>query len=199
MKLAVFYYGSLNSDFARKQDWSKFDLGVFACNNIDILKSKLRVFSYTHKGDSEQKEKFKLPNNGLFLDYATAPKEYINNLADILHKSNRQLIVNTGWGTHMREDYGRADTLLFESFLGTHSGDDKKWPAKYFRRDEAQDMKKLRLLKRNYKVITMTYGPSTDKAFARKCFEKAKESDYFVYTQYPLWEAEDSGFELFSI
>ncbi|MFO8015894.1 MAG: hypothetical protein R6U32_02210 [Candidatus Woesearchaeota archaeon] len=111
------------------------------------------------------------------------------------------MIVNAGWGTHKRHDYGSADIVLIESFLGTNSGDDGNWPVIYSKRDEQPDLMKLRGLKqRGYEVITLTYRPSSELDFALSSFEKAKAngSDYFIYSQAPSWEKEGSGFKLFT-
>jgi len=90
-----------------------------------------------------------------------------------------------------------ADILLIESFIGTHSGDNKKIPLTYSRRDEATDIKRINTLKQlGYKTIALSYGPSEDITFANHCKDKAKEADYFIYTQPPGWE--HPGFKLFS-
>jgi len=197
MKSACLYFGSLNGEFAKKQDWTKFSLGIFASDNLepiqDARKKGTKVFSYTHKDDKLFEERLSADNDGLFLDYSTAPNEYINDLANRLHQINKQLILNTGWGKNKRTDYGKADILLVESFLGTNSGDDGKWPVTYSKTEEHTDLKRLEDLK-TYKLIALTYGPSTDLEFANYCKNKAK--DYFIYTQTPGWEKD--GFRLFT-
>jgi hypothetical protein len=206
MKIAAIYFGSLKSSFALAQDWSKFDLGIFASDSLDALQnareSGTRVFSYTHRTDAHQIDRLDSGlNDGLFLDWATAPNQYIDSLVTRLHDKQKSLIVNTGWGAHTRSDYGHADILLFESFLGTNSGDNGKWPVDYSKTDEHADIKKLRILKqKGYKLITLTYGPSCDRVFALDCHEKARihGSDYFIYTQAPGWEKEGSGFQIFT-
>lgn len=205
MDIATFYFGSLRSRFAQSQDWSQFALGVFASKHLEEIQNHriegIEIFSYTHRKDSQQNEKAdSLLNDGIFLDWTTAPEQYIDSLVSRLHKQNKKLIVNTGWGTHLRDNYGFADILLIESFLGTNSGDDGKWPVRYSRRETESDIRKLKMLKkRGYQVVTLTYGPSEDIAFARDCHDIAKDngSDFFMYIQAPGWEKADSGYGLF--
>ncbi|MFH1439485.1 MAG: hypothetical protein ABIG89_02900 [Candidatus Woesearchaeota archaeon] len=206
MKVATIYFGSLSSRFATMQDWSNLDLGILASDNLNTIQgariSGTKVFSYTHRKDSQQESKLQSNlNDGLFLDWATAPNEYIDSLVCKLHQQEKKMIVNTGWGTHRRYDYGSADIVLFESFLGTNSGDDGNWPVMYSRRDEQSDLIKLRALKtKGYEVIALTYGPSSEVDFALSSFEKARiyGCDYFIYSQAPGWEKEGSGFRLFT-
>ncbi|MFC1730589.1 hypothetical protein ACFL6I_09650 [candidate division KSB1 bacterium] len=201
MENAAIYFGSLKSSFAREQDWEKFSLGIFASEHLDLVQNKgIQVFSYSHKDDSNLKNKIDDMNNGIFLDWASVPNGFINDLAQKLHRAGKKIIVNTGWGLHSRSDYGNADILLLESFLGMNSGDDGVWPVKYSRTDEGADIRKLRALKeKGYKSITLSYGPSADMNFANYCRNIAEQNcaDFFIYCQAPGWEKEGSGFKLF--
>ena len=198
-------FWKLKSRFAAQQDWSCFDLGIFASEWMGILDRArgegLEAFSYTHRNDRSQKEKILSEHNdGVFLDWASADNVYIDNLAVGLHDRGKKIIVNTGWGRHKRHDYGKADILLIESFLGTNSGDDGEWPVKYSKTSEEADIGKLKSLKQEgYNVIALTYGPVTEISFARDCFGKARDNgnDYFMYVQAPGWEKDNSGYRLF--
>ncbi len=205
MKNAVIYFGSLVSPFARDQDWSKYALAIVACDKLEELRSfrsrGLKVFSYTHRHDKDQNHKMcTLDNDGLMLDWSTAPESRLGTLAESLRGRGKSLIVNTGWGSHDKMDYGPADMLIVESFIGSHSGDDGKWPVTYVRRDETSDMLRVEMLARlGYSVIALSYGPSEDAAFAFRCMKQAQAAyaDLFIYCQAPGWEKGGSGFRFY--
>ena len=172
MKNAVIYNGSLESEFAKKQHWSVYSIAIIASKYLANLqpyrRSGLLVFSYTHRKDPDQQIKLVSDeNDGVMLDWSTAPREYIHSLSNALHSRDKLLMVNTGWGSHKKVDYDSADILLVESFIGTNSGDDGKWPVKYTRRDECNDVQRMQTLADlGYVTTALSYGASNDMRFA---------------------------------
>lgn len=202
MDPAVLYNGWLTSDFARAQRWERYRLAIVAGRELETLapyRAKgLLVLRYTANGDEARDEKIDDPRcDGLFLDHSTAPVELLTGLATRLHARSKLLAVNTGWGANTREDFGPADLLLVESFLGTHTGDEGKWPVLYSRTDPARDLQRLhRLRARGYPVIALTFGPRQDTALARSSMAAAASGGarYFIYQQVPGWEMPGADF-----
>lgn len=212
MKIAVFYNGSLRHPFAKKQNWADFDLGIFAGKTLEDIqwarKKGLLVFPYwspTEKNKTPreiQKRQDDIVidtlNDGLYADWSDAPVDDINRLVEKLNRQDKRFVLNTGWGTLTRTDYGKADILLVESFIGSNREVDGK--TEYFLRDEKKDIQRLEsLTEAGYKVIALTYGPITDRKFAMHCHEKARKhgAEYFIYQHPPGWAAEGSGFDFF--
>lgn len=202
MKNAVIYFGSLRSAFAAAQDWTPYSIAIIASDGLEVLspyrQAGLRVFAYTHRHDDHFSAKLASDeNDGLFLDWATPPAAFVENLCTELHRGCRRLIVNTGWGANTQVDYGPADMLMVESFIGTNSGDDGRWPVVYSRRDRHVDEARVRTLRQHgYEVMALTYGHAEDRRFAEHCRTRAAAAgaSYFLYSQAPGWEMEGSGF-----
>ncbi len=204
MKSAIIYNGSIESEFAKNQAWENYPLAIVASKELDAL-SKYReqgllVISYTHPDDDEMKEKISSKqNDGMFLDLAVnvSTKE-IDKLKKKLRRKNKILIVNTGWGSNERSDYGSADMAMVESFIGSNSGDDGIFPVTYSRRPDEVDIGKVRELKAcGYEVVAISYGESDDLAFCEECKSKAEHAgaDYYIYSQPPMWEMPGCNFK----
>ena len=194
----VQYFGSLKSPFARKQRWGNYDLAIVAGVELKKLKSyrNLTVLSYTHWTDEQMVHKIDAKHNhGIFMDWGSIPPAEVARLKLRL-PPGKVLAVNTGWGSNPQTDYGPADIVMVESFIGSHKENDK-YPAEWVVRESKTDMTKVfRLRQKGYKVIALSYGPSEDATFRRSCRIAAANAgaDYFIYTQPPGWEKDGSGF-----
>ena len=199
---AVHYYGSLASGFARRQKWERYDLAITADKELQYISRVpgLRVLSTTHGCDPNLSFKLGTPyNDGIMFDGARASTLDITRLKRAL-LPEKILAINTGWGSNPRIDYGCADMVMVESFIGSHN-DDGRYPVDYFVRPPELDMEKVLALKTfGYKVIALTYGPSEDWLFCEKCLELAARcgADYFIYTQPPGWEMPGSGYRFWA-
>jgi hypothetical protein len=202
LKPAILYHGKLNSAFAVRQDWSKYDLAIVADDepvSLDEYRLKgMKVLSYTHPRDDDHIDRqiISFNNDGIFLDLAVqVDPQTLKEIYGLCMVEGKLLAVNSGWASNTREDYGHADIVMVESFFGTFiEGVD---PPLYKQRDHKIDMAKVRRFKEfGYQVVALSYGDPENFAMCAACHDcaEAAGADYFIYTQSPAWERPGSGF-----
>jgi hypothetical protein len=203
MKPAILYHGQLNSAFAVRQDWGKYSLAIIAGDEpVSLDEYRLRgmkVLSYTHPADKSLDDKiFKFNNDGIFLDLAVGvDKQELNELYVACMVEGKIFAINSGWGSNERVDYGEADLVMVESFIGSVEEGSEAVSPPYYLREPLVDVKKVwRFKEMGYQVVTLSYGASDDYERFSMCYYSALDAgaDYFIYTQSPAWEKPGAGF-----